>query len=70
MFHELLAIMPVRQTDVVFILLAADFKWPDMIQTIASEYGVHYTDEQVAPLSFEEKSNWLKHSPVTAARHF
>ena len=41
-----------------------------MIQTIARQYGVHYTDEQVAALSFEEKSNWLKRNPVTAATHF
>ena len=41
-----------------------------MIQTIAKQYGVHYTDEAVAVLSFEEKSNWLKRNPVTAARHF
>ena len=53
-----------------FTLSAADFKWPDMIQTIARQYGVHYTDEQVTALSFEEKSNWLKRNPVTAARHF
>ena len=31
-----------------------------MIQTIARQYGVHYTDDEVAALSFEEKSNWLK----------
>ena len=29
-----------------------------------------YTDEQVNNLSFEEKSNWLRRNPVTAARHF
>ena len=45
-------------------------KWPDMIQIIARQYGVSYTDEQVAALSFEEKSNWLRLNPVTAARHF
>ena len=51
-------------------VFAADLKWPDMIQTIARKYCVHYTDEQIAAMSFEEKSNWLNHSPVTAARHF
>lgn len=54
----------------VFTLSAADMKWPDMIQTIARQYGVSYTDEEVASLSFEDKSNWLKRNPVTAARHF
>ena len=29
-----------------------------------------YTDDQVAALSFEEISKWLKRNPVTAARHF
>ena len=41
-----------------------------MIQTIAKQYGVHYTDEEVAALSFEDRSNWLKCIPVIAARHF
>lgn len=41
-----------------------------MIQIIARQYGVHYTDDEVAALSFVENSNWLKGKPVTAARHF
>ena len=41
-----------------------------MIQTIARQYGVHFTDNEVARLSFDDKSNWIKHKPVTAARHF
>ena len=45
-------------------------KWPDMIQTIAKQYGVYYTDEEVSALAFEGKSNWLRRNPVTAARHF
>ena len=53
-----------------FTLSAADLKWPDMIQAIARQYGVHYTDDEVTALSFDEKSNWLKRNPVTAARHF
>ena len=42
-------------------------KWPDMIQTIAKQYGVYYTDEEVSALAFEDKSNWLRRNPVTAA---
>ena len=53
-----------------FTLSAADMKWPDMIQTIATQYGVTYTDKEIASLSFEKKANWLKRNPVTAARHF
>ncbi len=53
-----------------FTLSAADMKWPDVIQTIARQYGVSYTDEQVTVLSFEEKSKWIRSNPITAARHF
>ena len=35
-----------------FTISAADMKWPDMIQTIAKQYGVLYTDEEVSALSF------------------
>ena len=36
-----------------FTLSATDLKWPDMIQTIAKQYGTHHTDEEVAALSFQ-----------------
>ena len=45
-------------------------KWPDIISIIARQYGVVYTDNEIESLSFNEKSNWLKRNPVTAARHF
>ena len=51
-------------------LSAADMQWPDVIQTIARQYGTTFTDEQVAAMSFDEKSKWLRQNPVTAARHF
>ena len=70
-FYELLAMIRQLGTPTWFFTLsAADLKWPDMIQTIAKQYGVHYTDEQVMALTFEQKSNWLRRNPVTAARHF
>ena len=70
-FYDLLAMIRQLGTPTWFFTLsAADMKWPDMIQTIAKQYGVHYTDEQVNALSFDEKSNWLRRNPVTAARHF
>ena len=70
-FYDLLAMIRQLGTPTWFFTLsAADMKWPDIIQTIAKQYGVYYTDEDVAALSFEEKSNWLRHNPVTAARHF
>ena len=51
-------------------LSAADMQWPDVIQTIARQYGTILTDEDVKTMSFEEKSKWLRQNPVTAARHF
>ena len=70
-FYDLLAMIRQLGTPTWFFTLsAADLKWPDMIQTIAKQYGVHYTDDEVAKLSFDDKSNWLKRNPVTAARHF
>ena len=70
-FYDLLAMIRQLGTPTWFFTVsAADMKWPDMIQTIAKQYGVHYTDDEVNALSFDEKSNWLKRNPVTAARHF
>lgn len=70
-FYDLLAMIRQLGTPTWFFTLsAADMKWPDMIQTIARQYGRSYTDEQVAAMSFDEKSDWLSRNPVTAARHF
>ena len=70
-FYELLAMIRQLGTPTWFFTLsAADMKWPDMIQIIARQYGVHYSDEDVQALSYEDKSGWLRRNPVTAARHF
>ena len=70
-FYDLLAMIRQLGTPTWFLTLsAADMKWPDMIATIAKQYGVNYSDEDVAGLTYEEKSNWLRRNPVTAARHF
>ena len=70
-FYDLLAMIRQLGTPTWFLTLsAADMKWPDVIQTIARQYGVTYTDDQIASLSFEEKSNWIRRNPVTAARHY
>ena len=53
-----------------FTLSAADMQWPDVIQTIARQYGTILTDDDVKTMSFEEKSKWLSQNPVTAARRF
>ena len=71
-FLDLLAMIRQSGTPTWFFTTsAADLQWPDMIRTIARQYGVYYqSDEEVAKLSFEERSNWLRRNPVTAARHF
>ena len=70
-FYDLLAMICQLGTPTWFFTLsAADLKWPDVIQAISKQYDVHYTDDEVAALSFVDKSNWLKRNPVTAARHF
>ena len=51
-------------------LSAADMQWPDVIQTIARQYGTILSDDDVKGISFEDKSKWLRQNPVTAARHF
>ena len=45
-------------------------QWPDVIQTIAKQYGTILTEEDIKSMSFEEKSKWLRQNPVTAARQF
>ena len=70
-FYDLLAMIRQLGTPTWFFTLsAADMKWPDMISTIAKQYGVYYSDEEIEALSFEQKSSWLRRNPVTAARHF
>ena len=70
-FYDLLAMICQLGTPTWFLTLsAADMKWSDVIKTIAKQYGTLYTDDEVVSLSFEEKSNWLRCNPVTAARHF
>ena len=70
-FYELLAMIRQLGTPTWFFTLsAADMKWPEVIQTIARQYGKIYTDEDVANMCFEERSKWLRQNPVTAARHF
>ena len=45
-------------------------KWLEVIQIIAKQYGVIYTDEDVDALSFDERCNWIRRNAVTAARQF
>ena len=70
-FYEVLAMH--RQLGIptwFFTLSAADMQWPDVIISIARQYGQTFTEDQVNEMGWKEKSNWLKCNPVTAARHF
>ena len=69
--YEVLAMIRQLGIPTWFLTLsAADMKWPEVIQIIARQYGTILSDEQVSSLSWEEKCNWLRRNPVTAARHF
>ena len=60
-FYELLAMIRQLGTSTWFFTLSvADMKWPEVIQTIARQYGKIYTDEDVANMCFEERSKWLR----------
>ena len=45
-------------------------KWPEVIQSIAQQYGTIYTEDEVSALPWRIKSTWLRSNPVTAARMF
>ncbi|CAH1233099.1 PIF1 [Branchiostoma lanceolatum] len=51
-------------------LSAADMQWPEVIRSIAHQYGTYLTDDDVKKMSWEEKCKWLRSYPVTAARQF
>ncbi|XP_066269843.1 uncharacterized protein [Branchiostoma lanceolatum] len=51
-------------------LSAADMQWPEVIRSIAHQYGTYLTDDDVKKMSWEEKCKWLRSNPVTAARQF
>ena len=52
-----------------FTVTAADMQLPDLIQTIARQYGKTLTDEDVKSLTFEQRSMWLRSHPVTAGKN-
>ncbi|KAI8492052.1 hypothetical protein Bbelb_304250 [Branchiostoma belcheri] len=51
-------------------LSAADMQWPEVIQSIAHQYGKHLTADDVKSMAWQEKCDWLRCNPVTAARQF
>ena len=68
MFYELLAM--IRTLGIPTWSLtssAADMKWPEVIQSIAKQYGTIYTEQEVLELSWRLKSMWLRSNPLTPA---
>ena len=45
-------------------------KWPEVIQSIAKQYGTIYTEQEVLELPWRLKSMWIRSNPVTPARMF
>ena len=71
MFYEVLAMIHTLGIPTWFLTLsAADMKWPEVIQSIARQYGTIYTEDEVSALPWQIKSTWLRSNPVTAARMF
>ena len=71
MFYELLAMIRTLGIPTWFLTLsAADMKWPEVIQSIAKQYGTIYTEQEVLELPWRLKSMWLRSNPVTPARMF
>ena len=68
---DLLAMCRQLGTPTWFLTLsAADMQWPDVIQSIALQYGRRLSAEDVKNMSWDEKCHWLRCNPVTAARQF
>ena len=71
MFYELLSMIQTLGIPTWFLTLsAADMKWPEVIQSIAKQYGTIYTEQEVLELPWRLKSMWLRSNPVTPARMF
>lgn len=50
--------------------VSSDIQRPDVIQTIARQYGTTLPEGGMESMSFKDESRWLRQNPVTAARHF
>ena len=71
MFYELLSMIRTLGIPTWFLTLsAADMKSPEVIQSIAKQYGTIYTEQEVLELPWRLKSMWLRSNPVTPAQMF
>lgn len=71
MFYDLLGMIRQLGPCTWFLTLsAADLKWTDTIKVLAQQQGKDLSDEDIENLSWEERCDFLRSNPVTAARHF
>ncbi len=71
MFYETLAMIRTAGIPTWFLTLsAADLWWPEVIQTIAAQYGHDFTEEHIKQMSWQERCKWINQIPVTCARIF
>ena len=69
--HDLCAMVLQLDIPTWFITFsAADMMSTEPIQIIAHQQGVTLTYEEVKSWDWQEKCNWIRSNPVTAARHF
>ena len=72
-FHNMLldVLAKIRQFGVYTFFLtcsAAEFRWTEIIQVVARQYGEILTDELINAMDWSAKVNNLKRNPVTVAR--
>jgi hypothetical protein len=68
---ECLAMLRTHGPPTFFVTFsAADYYWPEIIQTIGHQYGTSFSPEDIENMSWDRKSFWLRRNPVTAVRAF
>ena len=71
MLYETLAMLRCKGIPTWFLTLsAAEYHWPEMIKSIASQFGECLQDSDVNNMTWEEKTLYLRHNPVTAVCMF
>ena len=54
----------------VFNFVRADLKWSNTMSVIEKQQGRTLSDEEINNLSWEERCDFVRSNPATAARHF
>jgi len=69
--RELIAMVAQLGCPQFFLTLSsADMSWPELFRIIGQQSGRSMTDDDIAALSYNEKSSMLRNDPVLAARLF